>query len=86
MQLGPEYWRRALIRIVRYSVVQGWVRGGGVELDADEGGELGREEDRDGIEPQACVQPRRFPPTGIGTRRTKADTALTGSPMRPTPT
>ncbi len=31
------------------------VAGGGVELGADEGGELGREEDRDGIEPQACV-------------------------------
>jgi hypothetical protein len=30
------------------------VRGGGVELGADEGGEPGRE-DRDGIEPQACV-------------------------------
>jgi hypothetical protein len=32
----------------------GGVRGGGVELGADEGGEPGREEDRDGIEPQAC--------------------------------
>src|SRR5712664_1265887 len=31
------------------------VRGGGVELGADEGGEAGREEDRDGIEPQARV-------------------------------
>jgi hypothetical protein len=31
------------------------VRGGGVELGADEGGEPGREEDRDGIEPQARV-------------------------------
>jgi hypothetical protein len=29
------------------------VRTGGVELGADEGGEPGREEDRDGIEPQA---------------------------------
>ncbi len=33
----------------------GRVRGGGVELGADEGGEPGREQDRDGIEPQACV-------------------------------
>ena len=33
----------------------GGVRGGGVELGADEGGEPGREEDRDGIEPQARV-------------------------------
>ena len=31
------------------------VGGGGVELGADEGGEPGREEDRDGIEPQARV-------------------------------
>jgi hypothetical protein len=31
------------------------VRGGGVELGADEVGEAGREEDRDGIEPQARV-------------------------------
>jgi hypothetical protein len=31
------------------------VRGGCVELGADEGGEPGREEDRDGIEPQARV-------------------------------
>jgi hypothetical protein len=29
------------------------VRGGGVELGADKGGEPGREQDRDGIEPQA---------------------------------
>ena len=32
-----------------------WAAGGGVELGADEGGEPGREEDRDGIEPQARV-------------------------------
>jgi hypothetical protein len=31
------------------------VRGGGVELGADEVGEAGREDDRDGIEPQARV-------------------------------
>ena len=35
--------------------VAGGVRGGGVELGADESGEPGREEDRDGIEPQARV-------------------------------
>jgi hypothetical protein len=29
------------------------VRGGGVELGADKGGEPGREQDWDGIEPQA---------------------------------
>ncbi len=33
----------------------GGVRGGGVELGTDEGGEPGREQDRDGIEPQARV-------------------------------